>query len=72
MNAESTFSTPPRGTCSDSITEQPELTEQSYAGGESEVVMGQAIRRYGWKRNDIVISTKVSRYIESWEASLTR
>ncbi|KAL3443307.1 NADP-dependent oxidoreductase domain-containing protein [Aspergillus insuetus] len=35
-------------------------TAESYAGGESEVVMGQAIRRYGWKRNDIVISTKLN------------
>lgn len=30
-----------------------------YAGGESEKVMGEAIRKYGWKRNDLVISTKV-------------
>jgi aryl-alcohol dehydrogenase-like predicted oxidoreductase len=32
----------------------------SYAGGQSEVMMGQAIKKYQWKRNDIVISTKVS------------
>lgn len=30
-----------------------------YAGGESEKVMGEAIKKYGWKRNDLVISTKV-------------
>ncbi|KAM3535568.1 hypothetical protein MY4038_001253, partial [Beauveria bassiana] len=30
-----------------------------YANGESEVVMGQAIKKYGWKRNDLVISTKI-------------
>ncbi|KAJ9156638.1 Aldo/keto reductase [Pleurostoma richardsiae] len=32
---------------------------EAYAGGESEKVMGEAIRKYGWKRNDIVISTKL-------------
>lgn len=32
---------------------------EGYAGGESERVMGQAIKKYGWKRNDLVISTKV-------------
>ncbi|KAF4126286.1 putative oxidoreductase (related to aryl-alcohol dehydrogenase) [Geosmithia morbida] len=30
-----------------------------YADGESEVVMGEAIKKYGWKRNDLVISTKI-------------
>lgn len=33
---------------------------ESYAGGESEIVMGEAVKKYGWKRNDLVISTKVS------------
>lgn len=32
---------------------------EGYAEGESEKVMGEAIKKYGWKRNDIVISTKV-------------
>jgi len=32
---------------------------EGYAGGESEKVMGQAIKRFGWKRNDIVVSTKI-------------
>lgn len=32
---------------------------EGYADGESEKVMGKAIKKYGWKRNDIVISTKV-------------
>jgi aryl-alcohol dehydrogenase-like predicted oxidoreductase len=36
-------------------------TAEAYAGGESEVVMGEAIKHFGWKRNDIVISTKVGR-----------
>ncbi|KAL3473828.1 NADP-dependent oxidoreductase domain-containing protein [Aspergillus californicus] len=35
-------------------------TAESYAGGQSEVVMGQAIKRFGWKRSDIVISTKLN------------
>ena len=37
---------------------------EGYAGGESEKVMGEAIKKFGWKRNDLVISTKAS-----WEAS---
>ncbi|KAI9167629.1 voltage-gated K channel beta subunit [Paramyrothecium foliicola] len=32
---------------------------EGYAGGESEIVMGEAIQKYGWKRNDLVISTKI-------------
>lgn len=32
---------------------------EGYAGGESEKVMGEAIKKFGWKRNDIVVSTKV-------------
>ncbi|KAI8624460.1 putative voltage-gated K channel beta subunit [Xylariaceae sp. FL1651] len=32
---------------------------EAYAGGKSEEVMGQAIQKYGWKRNDLVISTKI-------------
>lgn len=32
---------------------------EGYAGGESERVMGEAIKKFGWKRNDLVISTKV-------------
>ncbi|PVH98063.1 Aldo/keto reductase [Periconia macrospinosa] len=35
-------------------------TAESYAGGQSEVVMGQAIKKYNWNRNDIVISTKLN------------
>jgi predicted oxidoreductase len=35
---------------------------EGYSGGESERVMGQAIKRYSWKRNDLVISTKVGIY----------
>lgn len=33
---------------------------EGYAGGESERVMGDCIRHYGWKRNDYVISTKIN------------
>jgi voltage-dependent potassium channel beta subunit len=32
---------------------------EAYASGEAEVVMGNVIRRAGWKRSDLVISTKV-------------
>lgn len=32
---------------------------EEYSGGESEIVMGEAIKKFGWKRNDLVISTKV-------------
>ncbi|KAF2006335.1 Aldo/keto reductase [Amniculicola lignicola CBS 123094] len=35
-------------------------TAESYAGGQSEIVMGQAIKRYNWNRNDIVITTKLN------------
>ncbi|SPN97757.1 probable potassium channel beta subunit protein [Cephalotrichum gorgonifer] len=34
-------------------------TAEAYAGGESEIVMGEAIKEFGWKRNDLVISTKI-------------
>ena len=33
---------------------------EAYAGGESEIVMGEAIKKFAWNRNDIVVSTKVS------------
>lgn len=32
---------------------------ETYSGGESERVMGRAIKKFAWKRNDLVISTKV-------------
>ncbi|KAK4162655.1 NADP-dependent oxidoreductase domain-containing protein [Cladorrhinum sp. PSN259] len=32
---------------------------EGYADGESERVMGEAIKKFGWKRNDLVISTKI-------------
>ncbi|KAL6709324.1 hypothetical protein ACN47E_001731 [Coniothyrium glycines] len=32
---------------------------EGYAGGESEKVMGRAIKHFGWNRNDIVVSTKI-------------
>ncbi|PGH00050.1 hypothetical protein AJ79_08321 [Helicocarpus griseus UAMH5409] len=34
-------------------------TAESYAAGQSEILMGKAIKKFGWKRNDLVISTKV-------------
>ena len=35
-------------------------TAEGYAGGQSEVVLGEAIKKFGWKQKDLVISTKVS------------
>ncbi len=32
---------------------------EAYAHGNAEVVMGNVIRRLGWKRSDIVVSTKI-------------
>lgn len=34
---------------------------EEYSGGESEVAMGEAIKKFGWKRNDLVVSTKVGK-----------
>ncbi|KAI4125026.1 MAG: hypothetical protein LQ347_005512 [Umbilicaria vellea] len=33
---------------------------EGYAEGQSEIVMGEAIKKFGWKRNDLVISTKIN------------
>jgi aryl-alcohol dehydrogenase-like predicted oxidoreductase len=35
-------------------------TAEGYSGGAAEVLLGKAIKKYGWKPNDLVISTKVS------------
>jgi voltage-dependent potassium channel beta subunit len=32
---------------------------EAYAQGKSEVVMGEAIKELGWKRSDVVLSTKI-------------
>jgi len=32
---------------------------EGYAGGASEIAMGKAIKKFGWKQNDLVISTKL-------------
>jgi voltage-dependent potassium channel beta subunit len=32
---------------------------EGYAEGKAEIVMGQAIKRLGWKREDLVLSTKI-------------
>lgn len=34
-------------------------TAEGYAGGQSEIVMGKAIKKFGWNQRDLVISTKV-------------
>jgi aryl-alcohol dehydrogenase-like predicted oxidoreductase len=33
---------------------------EEYTQGESEKVMGEAIKKFGWNRNDLVVSTKVT------------
>lgn len=32
---------------------------EGYQDGKSEIVIGKAIKHFGWKRNDLVVSTKV-------------
>jgi voltage-dependent potassium channel beta subunit len=32
---------------------------EAYAGGEAETIMGNVIQRAGWKRSDLVLSTKI-------------
>ena len=32
---------------------------EAYAHGQAETLMGQALRKFGWKRSDLVISTKL-------------
>jgi hypothetical protein len=33
--------------------------------------MGQAIKKFGWKRNDLVISTKARNYFQTFEQAFT-
>lgn len=32
---------------------------EAYAQGESEIIMGKALKKLGWKRSDLVLSTKI-------------
>ncbi|KAJ5586751.1 Potassium channel voltage-dependent beta subunit KCNAB-like protein [Penicillium hispanicum] len=34
-------------------------TAEVYSAGQSEIVLGEAIKKFGWKQNDLVISTKI-------------
>ncbi|KAJ3225734.1 ATP-sensitive inward rectifier potassium channel 1 [Clydaea vesicula] len=34
-------------------------TAEAYADGNSEILMGKVIKEFGWKRSDLVISTKI-------------
>lgn len=34
-------------------------TAEVYSAGKAEIALGQAIKKFGWKQNDLVISTKV-------------
>lgn len=39
-------------------------TAENYTAGESEKVMGRAIKHFGWKRSDLVITTSEFRFYE--------
>ena len=52
------YSTPGRLTRNLALTHG--LYCYSYAGGQSEITMGKAIKELGWNRNDVVISTKIN------------
>ena len=32
---------------------------EGYAGGQAEIVMGNVIKKFGWRREDLVVSTKI-------------
>lgn len=44
----------------DYILTSKALFSDSYSAGQAETLMGKAIKNFGWKRSDLVISTKVS------------
>lgn len=48
-------------------------TAEQYSGGQSEIVLGEAIKKFGWKQNDLVISTKVhsSLHLQLCSSSMT-
>ncbi|SPO07456.1 probable potassium channel beta subunit protein [Cephalotrichum gorgonifer] len=35
-------------------------TAENYTAGESEILMGKAFKHFGWKRSDLVVSTKIN------------
>jgi aryl-alcohol dehydrogenase-like predicted oxidoreductase len=35
-------------------------TAENYSAGRAEIILGKAIKKFGWKQNDLVISTKVN------------
>ena len=43
---------------------------EAYSKGDSERVMGEAIKKFGWKRNDLVISTKICECLYNLPRSL--
>lgn len=52
-----------RSKCSQTTKSHAPSTQakgHSYSNGQSELLMGKAIKRFGWKRGDLVISTKVN------------
>src|SRR5512135_3289165 len=40
---------------------------EAYAGGNAEIVMGNVIKRMGWKRQELVVSTKIF-----WGGAMTK
>jgi aryl-alcohol dehydrogenase-like predicted oxidoreductase len=45
-------------------------TAEAYAGGQSEIEMGRALKELNWPRDEYVLSTKVGMKLElSWKCS---
>lgn len=42
---------------------------EGYADGEGERIVGECVCKFGWKRNDLVISTKVSKPSDDLQVS---
>lgn len=42
-------------------------TAESYSNGESEVALGNALKHFGWKRSDLVISTSTSQVLVQYK-----
>ena len=43
-------------------------TAENYNAGAAEVVLGKAIKHFGWRQNDLVISTKVGMKHGDWSS----
>jgi len=58
--AASTSLTRQRGKLPFPVLGRCDIDRNSYAGGQSEIAMGEAIKKLAWMRNDVVISTKLN------------